>query len=1561
MKERYVTHEQIRRQEYKPVFRQGVFTEQTAKNSYLTAEGKQGYARRERMVFMSEAGMDNPIKTNKLKAGPESEQNGSREALPAQAEAPVSQRDVFKEAVELKRQKFHENLEVVKQEWDNWMKDPKNAQELQNANVDVEKMKALGVTPKEYKENEALFAKKLSKEVIEKLQKEWKDHLGDKEYEKKKQLVTSLIAQGLTPEEFAANYNWEAFFEKEHKQGSGKTLLKTIIKAIFSDVFYDEPDPEKKMARRQAYTRELWNGYNDRQTEKAEKEGKKHLFSVEELRTQNIAIQLGAEPGRLKRDTVQPEGLNKDEISMREAVKPEEVLRNASLKDEERIEAVGKLLKKYIPQEIQFKSFTEEQIAEFKRIHEIGSVYKLTPEEIAKKATALRTWMRDIGISNKDDIRSVTRELIEKGLAGSVNAENETNKPQQPKSPEDMKKEAEAILSGLSEQERTDVKDLLRTLTRKGYQLDLNDPQIVRVAADIIKRTPYPRQITEENIDAEIRNLTAEGGGVDEEGNPVNKSEGRAHLKDADEMREVGKAWDTWQQEQEKKGVKVMNPYVQNQIQFAKEKGLTPNQFPIKEPIQERELKNAWKGYMEIREGQNKPFSPEEEEAMAAAILRGEYPPKIRKEMTNEDLARKYWESFRRSRMKKGKPFSEQEEADMEAAIQRGEPPGISGAAEEGPGPYRDPLTNEPDTKPVSEVKEDENVTIKLTNWEQILRARKNGATLTQIQMFEDELFEKETPDSVEDLAWQIGKSDPEHYGVISDNPVLEVVYKEDGKRDDGTEYKKGERVKLAEDIYNDEIAESRVNKANFVRWIRDRMTTLHGDEPDTEMNFEDAITIDKTFRRFYFSEVRKNPGKYFRRMDIARKKQRLRNEKFTASNEEKERIQEEINSLEPVIMNDLLDEIKRETWAFSVTRTYDLNYRDRSGSEQEFIKMIQSLFAKSPFTKTTFGNKSLMYWVMTMDKEFGTGDHKVGGAINTAYQAYYNLTDTAMLRAILGPDSHLLTKDGLKAARDKAAGIKENESEEKKAEKRIGYFKDEEIDSLFEYSKADYTAVNKALEGSGMPKKTFKEVRKNKNGEAVYAEVDEKNNALINEWAFIKNLNIFSNPQYDKRKEDIVHSAIQMDIAKRYNLTVPNGKEINPDGLSAGYAQLFAYTMSRWTGAQARNNQGAAGYDAWVKLLKTRTYRMKQAEQGYGGAYGNPYTTNMIKGVATTFMEATNTLAKITDEEKKNNPRYENRGKDTLKTPLEVLTEVHAAWNQGGTEEEKAQLMEKAAAQLVFPGNTMKYFSLDHLGRAMGIYTQIIEAEEIKLEKFTRMDSLKGITFERDQFQSTVQEKFIKPMRYLFSTWKQTDFSQMVRVNVGDEAKTVWQEMTLAESMFGRQVLDIPEFWETVKEGTPGAVKIETRDREGEWKPTWRMPHVISGKEINGNRAQLVKAIAKTRIAAELYAHVDLHSNDPRYDFRFYETIFQALESIPGGIMGNEYDLKTAKTKLNQKDRFFSKNDINWIRKASNTTQGRLYGFAILKAILSGVFEGTKEGLKDMSNAVLKDTFGGK
>lgn len=1443
-----------------------------------------------------------------------------------EVENQIVNEDELRIAQSLTDKEISEKQNQAEAGWRIWI--DQNKSELHSGDeVLFEALKKHGVSheqfaanPEYYRNYRVLFESKLDPKEIIRLMHVWKKFFektdsGKAEFQQKWHFIATLaIAAGLSPKAFSRKFKWNSYFDIEPPQslpGIIKQIVKDIIVDIVAGVAMPVDDPQKtpgenkiiRERRKEAFAKALWGAVNDKQ----EKDGKP--INVDEKHTQDKLAELGVVPAVLSEV--------RRKAKRTEVIDPTVVFTNTTLSDTDRIKEAESLLG---------VDLTKEQEAALLRAHAYGAeqagkdgkeavVFNYTPEQIAEKVRILNTFFT----------REQRRMLMETGLAG-VGDENEEDSGVD-RNNEKRKKEAEDILKNLTRSQLQVIEDIRVALLNRNIPLDIDHPSIAIDAAKLAQDIPEGTRINSEQIDQFVYRKLSEM-------NQIVNEVRHERLVSIQEQQAAKRLWD----------------------EFSKGRELTD---------EEKQRIERW-----VAQGKT-PQQAVWEHA----------PAESREELI--ERATRAWQQYEAIRNDQEQPITEVERFSINEAIKRGEMPPIDYVHPEEPDYNESPL-------------EDESAAGNRTMWEQlqdlykqykiqknkVLRPGERKTTLDDIARAEQYIFEHPVPNSVEDLAWLIGKSAPEMFGVMSNNPVWEVVYKIDGPG-----YKVGDRVTDEDDLYDENKTEGRVNKGNFMLWLRERMAYMHGDEPDDGINFEQEITIERGgFGTIHMGNIRKNPGRYLRRESISRKKRELEEKLRKTSGDEKEEIKKQINELPSVVMIDLLDEIKRETWAFTMTRNYDLNYRARSGNKEDFTKMMIEIFARSPFTKTVWDGRSLFDWVFTMDQEYGKDDHKVGAAIVGAYLVYYNLTDTEKLKELMGDKaSVLLTREGLKEARDDAAGINwgsdgkarvtqkfnvngemVNRIVEKNSEEvdaiRKGMMSDTAIDNLFYFNQEEMDKIKEiyrdiARRGFPVPQRTFVEAGVDEKGKSRWKEVDKDQQEIINEWRYIKAFNFNSSPQIPAEPSLIVRAAIKKFLAEKYDLKVKDNEtgEMLNDGNSVDFAELFANTMNRWTGAQARNNHSAAGYDAWVALMKTRAYRRKYSESNRSEAFGNPYTVDMIRSLIPDLMTGIRTETRITEVDREKNEKYAQRSDKAFKAPIEVLEEMAKAWDTA-MPEDRAKKYADASRQHKYLSNSLKYFGLDQIKRGMDIYNQIIDAQEIKLEKFTRIDPLKGITFERDQFQAAVQDKFLKPMRYMLSTWSQVDLGMTVRESRGDEAETGWTDITIAEKMFGKEVLDVPEFWEKVSEGTPGARKFSTRNKEGVFHDTWRIPHKISGKEVNDNRVQLIKQVAKTRIAAELYSHVDLHSSDPRYDFRFYETIISALEKLPGGIEGDEYDLKSAKTILDPNRRYFSKEDIDWIRKKSKTTRGRLFGFELLRVLfVEMLLKGTAEGVKKSGQFVVK------
>ena len=162
---------------------------------------------------------------------------------------------------------------------------------------------------------------------------------------------------------------------------------------------------------------------------------------------------------------------------------------------------------------------------------------------------------------------------------------------------------------------------------------------------------------------------------------------------------------------------------------------------------------------------------------------------------------------------------------------------------------------------------------------------------------------------------------------------------------------------------------------------------------------------------------------------------------------------------------------------------------------------------------------------------------------------------------------------------------------------------------------------------------------------------------------------------------------------------------------------------------------------------------------------------------------------------------------------------------------------------------------------------------------------------------------------------------------------------MHMAEAMFGREMLHLPQFLKN-PDHPP---KIDSKD----WADhiDWAKVNSRDGK------VYIWRQMALTRLAAELYSHRDRHSTDPKYNMLYYQTVIDALEQIPADIAGDEFSLQSAKAI----GRFFTKEDIKWLREKASTEAWRLYRNQASWDISGGFLRGVGEALKDTGKAIAK------
>jgi len=226
--------------------------------------------------------------------------------------------------------------------------------------------------------------------------------------------------------------------------------------------------------------------------------------------------------------------------------------------------------------------------------------------------------------------------------------------------------------------------------------------------------------------------------------------------------------------------------------------------------------------------------------------------------------------------------------------------------------------------------------------------------------------------------------------------------------------------------------------------------------------------------------------------------------------------------------------------------------------------------------------------------------------------------------------------------------------------------------------------------------------------------------------------------------------------------------------------------------------------------------------------------------------------------------------------------------------------------------------------------YKSFIGAEELHLDKLVEQARFGGVLYDPAAFGKQIQEGFLKPLRYGYSSWPNL-YDKTVRDIVeydptvhGENAPTVdvnkkkhvFVDMSLADSMFGQGLMDREHNWMRLpRYDEKGEEILDGKNSTGKV-----LEHVIDPKRINNDRIQMYKDMALGRIAADIYSHIDLNSPYPKWDGATITALINALEVIPGELLVDEHDLKNTMIPRF----FFKREDIKWLRSIAHVSEKR-------------------------------------
>lgn len=573
-----------------------------------------------------------------------------------------------------------------------------------------------------------------------------------------------------------------------------------------------------------------------------------------------------------------------------------------------------------------------------------------------------------------------------------------------------------------------------------------------------------------------------------------------------------------------------------------------------------------------------------------------------------------------------------------------------------------------------------------------------------------------------------------------------------------------------------------------------------------------------------------------------------------------------------------LHDALYYELWLFGQSRNNDADYRKSWQSDDNLPKVLDAMYQKDTLAKSeALGRILTMSGIQeNSNLEHQLEDKSVGAGVREALALYFYLSDEKMLKKFTDEDSPLFSN-------------KE-------------FYKGGELAALDDWDPSSGKPKPKDPEKHGSVRKDLYD----QEGKVISDKTDE----------YMEHFNIFNDINKSQDEVAETRERIKQHIMKKYNLTY----------FDADYAELFAHSMTRWTGIAAHNDTGkplsgvapAVGFDAWSKVLNTRDYRKRQV--GYSGQSGDKATMFGIKKLGVTFWEG------VQAEERDEN------GKAFLgRTLLEVLLGADKETGVGGLmKEEKIDLQKKLLdrADIKLESLAMRKFSENHIVNSFNVFHHVLEAHGMHLDHVVEVDQFGRVVFNAEAADK-IFDGIKKYLRYAYGSSGKIPMDHIIRVWEIDPGtgKKVYKEQSIAESLFDREVLGM----------------------SGEDLSILDKPFDTLDKKEKVERKKVLSSVNKKvfmyLIAGEMYKHQDPGQTGKLFSFAEYQKIYRFLEGMIGELEGHEGDLKGTHVKKS----YFTKEEIKKIRKVSKTEFGRLFGKDLAGSMLAGSLEGFKEAAQEV------------
>lgn len=682
-------------------------------------------------------------------------------------------------------------------------------------------------------------------------------------------------------------------------------------------------------------------------------------------------------------------------------------------------------------------------------------------------------------------------------------------------------------------------------------------------------------------------------------------------------------------------------------------------------------------------------------------------------------------------------------------------------------------------------------------------------------------------PKNLEELCWQIMWTDEKDWGLNGKYPMLEL------RQVMNPETKKKETKYF-------------YNKANFLLWVRERGMELLDVSPYSTPDFDNEIKLNKG--DFYSLTI---SSFYHNRTTF------LRSENDWLDTQEE-------------LVRDLQLETVPMTFARQAWVTYDKSLRD----PKKTAEVVQAIHEMNLVTRRAFGMDLLSFMVRKPLRDKGTtepgehvkNDNIMGSAWLDCLLAYEAISDFERLQEVLGPESMFFTQRGM---------VEALKTIQKKISMHAGT-----IDAYGILSPETYGYLKKAFDDNGR----------------VTTQDNIKNFTLL--------VNIFYENRQDANQKEMIREALRMAMREKYGFKTERGED---DAISSYWAEHLAYSWTNWTGISAPHDTRGIGWNYMSQLTNTGMFRISRVDEN-AAAIGNPRTAFLFPRLLVPFLDGIHSEGRALITDQTTGQVIGTRRKSAMESLHELQAFRTKQWKQIQTREKQLRqsgVLEKdipkqledeilkltpdylrLAGDLRFDENASKAYTDDHFNRVDELW-KIINGPDINFEEFTTYDpyNFSQPKFEWQKFQEKVIREFLIPVRFAYAVHKDLNYNMKVRVPrvVPDpkrgqfKFKTEWQEVYLGEALFGHELLDCEPYW---KQNKGGNYEYDENGR-----------HIIDYNKVNDKKLHIWKRWFMCKVAADiqLKRSKDTLLGTPKPP-TYYDTIFKAIESIPGAVWGDEF-----------------------------------------------------------------------